>query len=89
VPTFGSIQSQSQTGFSVQITNYDSSFTWAFSVVAVSPSSIPGAAVSHNGSGLLTVSGLSSGNQVRVFATTTKSGHESGGGNTSVLSAAG
>jgi hypothetical protein len=87
VPTFGSIQSQTQSGFSIQVTNYDASFTWVFSVVAVSPSSIPGAAISHNGSGLLTVSGLSAGNQVRVYATTTKSGYQEGGMNTAILSA--
>jgi hypothetical protein len=87
LPTFGSIQSQSQTGFAVQVTNYDASFTWVFNVVAVSPSSIPGASVSHNGSGLLTVSGLSAGNQVRVYATATKSGFQDGGNNTPILSA--
>jgi hypothetical protein len=89
LPTFGSIQSQSQTGFSVQVTNYDASFSWVFSVVAVSPSSIPGATVSHNGSGLLTVSGLGAGNQVRVYATASKSGYGDGGNNTPVLSASG
>jgi hypothetical protein len=89
-PVFGSIQSQSQTGFAIQITNYDPSWTWLGSIVsalAPSLSSLQGASISINGTGLMTISGLPEGYRVRVYATNSRTGYETSGNNTSEIEA--
>jgi len=64
----------SSTGFTVQVTNYDSAFTWNVSSTAGS--------VSINGTGLVTVSGLSGeGASARITASTTRSGYPDGSAN--------
>jgi len=88
-PRFGTPSSQSG-GFTVQISNYDSAFSWSQTTSRGS--------VTRNSSGLLTVSGLSAGQSATVTVTTTRSGYSdgsntvtgqaSGGGNPSYCSGA-
>lgn len=63
---FGSVTSTNN-GFTVQVTNYDSSYTWSVSTTSGS--------VSINSSGLITVTGLSSNSSATVTVTTSKSGY--------------
>lgn len=69
-PTFGTY-TQTSSGFTVQITNYNSSYTWG-------KSATNGASVSISGSGLVTVSGLSGGESSVATITTTRTGYVSG-----------
>ena len=88
-PNFGSPSSRTN-GFTVQITNYDSAYTWSQTTSRGS--------VTRNSSGLLTVSGLSAGQSATVTVTTTRSGYSDGsntvtgqassGGNSSYCSGA-
>lgn len=65
-PTFAT-PTYSSTSFTVQVSNYDSSFTWVVSSTAGS--------VSINGTGLISVTGLSGqGASATITASTTKSG---------------
>ncbi len=68
-PTFGSITSIAG-GYTTQITNYDSSFTWSASTTAGS--------VSVSGTGLVTVSGLSDAQTATTTISTSKSGVPNG-----------
>ena len=68
-PTFGS-PSPLDGGFTVQVTNYDGVYSW-------SATSSPGTA-NINGAGLVTVSGLSSGQSATVTVTATRSGYATG-----------
>lgn len=68
-PAFGSIASQSG-GFTVQISNYDGAFSWGTSTTAGS--------ASISSSGVVTVSGLSSGASATVTVTTNRSGYATG-----------
>lgn len=77
VPTFGQ-QTSNSTGFTVQILNFDSSYTW---VPSITSSNAPGATVNINSSGLLTLSGIGSGTAVTVLVATSKSGANSGSAN--------
>ena len=69
IPTFASPNSQSG-GFTVQINNYDANFSWGKSTTAGS--------VSISSSGLVTVTGLSSGASATVTVTTNRSGYATG-----------
>jgi titin len=68
-PDFGGVVSTAD-GFTVQVSNYDSGFTW-------NVTSTVGTA-SIGSSGLITVAGLNSGQSSVVTVTTTRSGYESG-----------
>jgi hypothetical protein len=73
-PTFAT-PAYSSTGFTVQVTNYDGAFAWTVTTNAGS--------ASINGSGLITVSGLSGeGASATITASTTKSGIPDGGAST-------
>jgi len=65
-PSFGSPSSQTG-GFTVQITNYDSAYSWSQSTNRGS--------VTRSSNGLLTVSGLSAGQSATVTVTTSRSGY--------------
>jgi len=64
-PAFGSTTATT-TGFTVQVTNYDSSYTWAGTATA-------SGSVSINGTGLVTVTGVAAGTSSTATITTTKS----------------
>ena len=66
-PVFGGATSTT-TGFSFQISNYDSAYTWNGSATA-------GGTVTISSSGLVTVSSLSSGSSSTVTITTTRNGY--------------
>jgi len=66
-PIFGGATSTT-TGFSFQISNYDSAYTWTGSATA-------GGTVAISSSGLVTVSSLSSGSSSIVTITTTRNGY--------------
>ena len=66
-PAFGSATSTS-TGFTFQISNYDSAYTWTGSATS-------GGTVSISSAGLVTVTSLSSGSSSTVTVTTTRSGY--------------
>ncbi len=66
-PIFGGVTSTS-TGFTFQIGNYDSAYTWVGSAT-------PAGSVTINSSGLVTVSSLSSGASSTVTITTTRTGY--------------
>ena len=68
-PEFGSVVSTAD-GFTVQVSNYDSGFTWDVTPTA--------GTASIGSSGLMTVAGLNSGQSSVVTVTTTRSGYESG-----------
>jgi hypothetical protein len=74
-PIFGTPTSTG-TGFTSQITNYDSSYSWSFTVSSANQSAI----ASINASGLLTVSGLSAGQNASVTVSTNKTGATQGQG---------
>ena len=74
IPTFG-VQSSNSTGFTVQISNFDSSYSWLASVTS---SNAPGAGISVSSSGLITVSGIGSGTSVTIQVNTTKAGSNPG-----------
>ena len=69
IPTFGS-SSSLDSGFTVQVSNYDSAYSWS------AISSLGSASI--NGAGLVTVSGLTSGQSATVTVTTTRSGYDTG-----------
>lgn len=69
-PVFGMV-TQNTSGFTVQVTNYDSTFTWSLRLDA---SCCGGAGVTISNSGLITVTGLTSGNTGTVWVTTSKVG---------------
>ena len=66
-PVFGGVTSTA-TGFTFQISNYDSAYTWAGSATS-------GGSTTINSSGLVTVSSLSSGTSSTVTITTTRTGY--------------
>ena len=68
-PTFGSPSSQAG-GFTVQITNFDSAFTWTKQTTR--------GTVTISSSGLVTVSGLSAGQSATVTVKTGRSGYDDG-----------
>ena len=68
-PTFGS-PSPLDGGFTVQVSNYNGAYSWS------AASSAGSAGI--NGSGLVTVSGLASGQSATVTVTTTRSGYATG-----------
>jgi alpha-tubulin suppressor-like RCC1 family protein len=67
-PTFGSPTSTAD-GFTVQISNYSTDYTWGNSTTA--------GAVSISSSGLITVTGLASGQSTTLTITTTRAGYNS------------
>ena len=67
-PEFGLVTSNSS-GFSVQITNYDSNFSWIASATN-------GALANINSSGLVSVSALTSGSSAIVTVTTSRIGYQ-------------
>lgn len=74
VPTFGSVTSNA-TGFTFQISNYNSSYNWTTSV---SSPSQPGAGATISGTGLVTVSGMSAGASATVTISNTRTGYNTG-----------
>jgi secreted trypsin-like serine protease len=70
-PTFGSVNSQSA-GYTVQVSNYDPSYSWAASTSSGS--------ASISSSGLITVTSLASGSSASVSVVTTKDGYLQGSG---------
>jgi subtilisin-like proprotein convertase family protein len=68
-PEFGGVLSTAD-GFSVQVSNYDSAFTWDVTPTA--------GTASISSSGLITVAGLTSGQSSVVTVGTSRSGYESG-----------
>ncbi len=77
-PVFGNATSTSS-GFTFQISNYDSAYTWTGSATS-------GGAVSISSSGLVTVSSLTSGSSSTATITTTRAGY--GTASTSLTGAA-
>ena len=73
-PTFGTY-TQTANGFTVQISNYNASYTWGRSATN-------GASVSISSGGLVTVTGLSAGASSVVTITTSRSGYASGSADT-------
>ena len=71
-PTFGSTTATTD-GFTVVITNYDSSYTWAGTATTGS--------VAISGTGLITVTGVAAGTSSTATITTTRTGY-AGGSNT-------
>jgi len=69
-PTFGS-PTPTATGFTVNITNYDSSYSWAGSATA-------SGSVSISGGGLITVTGVATGTSSTATITTAKTGFNNG-----------
>jgi hypothetical protein len=69
-PTFGSPTATAD-GFTVQISNYSASYTWAGSATA-------SASVAISGTGLVTVTGVAPGTQSVATITTTRTGYTSG-----------
>ena len=68
-PTFGT-PSATADGFTVQISNYSTDYTWGKSTNA--------GTVSISSSGLITVTGLTSGQSATVTVTTTRTGYDNG-----------
>jgi hypothetical protein len=74
-PMFGEVTSTID-GFIVQVTNYDSSFSWSVGNAVRSDLTLSGSATSTiSSSGLVTMSGLKPGVNAGVLVTTTRSGH--------------
>ena len=69
-PTF-SIETGTATGFQLQISNFDATYTWVGTNSA-------GGSVSISGSGLVTVTGLNPGTSSTVTITTTCTGYDTG-----------
>ena len=69
-PTFGSATATT-TGFTVQITNYDSAYTWAGTATA-------SGTVAISGTGLVTVTGVAAYTSSTVTITTSRAGYASG-----------
>ena len=69
-PTFGATTSTA-TGFTVQISNYDASFTWAGTATV-------GGTVVVSGTGLVTVTGVAAGTSSTATITTTRTGYTGG-----------
>ena len=78
-PTFATATSQT-TGFTAQVTNYNSAYTWSVSTSA--------GLASINTSGLITVSGLSAGQGATVTVITARTGYTSGSSTVSGLATA-
>ena len=70
VPTFGTY-TRTADGFTVQISNYDSNFTWAGTATA-------GGSVSISGTGLATISGVAPGTNSVATITTTRVSFDAG-----------
>jgi uncharacterized repeat protein (TIGR02543 family) len=70
-PTFG-VETRTSTGFQLQISNFDSAYTWAGS------NSLGGSVSINNSTGLITVSGIAPGTASTVTITTTRLGYETG-----------
>ena len=68
-PTFGT-PSATADGFTVQISNYSTDYTWGKSTTA--------GTVSISSNGLITVTGLTSGQSATVTVTTTRTGYDNG-----------
>ena len=73
-PTFSSVTSTAG-GFTFQITNYSSAYTWSTYIEATSQ---PGAGATISSSGLVTVSGMTSGASATITVRTSRTGYESG-----------
>ena len=69
-PTFGSATATT-TGFTVQITNYNSAYTWGGTVTS-------SGSVAISGSGLVTVANVAAGISSTATITTSRAGHASG-----------
>ena len=69
-PTFGSTTATAD-GFTVQISNYDASFTWAGTATA-------SGTVAVSGTGLVTVTGVAAGTSSTATITTTRTGYTGG-----------
>ena len=69
-PTFGSTTATAD-GFTVQISNYSASYTWAGSATA-------SGSVAINGTGLVTVTGVAPGTSSTATITTTRAGYTGG-----------
>ena len=69
-PTFGATTPTAD-GFTVQISNYDSSYTWAGTATA-------SGTVAISGSGLVTVTGVAAGTSSTATITTTRAGYAGG-----------
>ena len=73
-PTFGGVTATS-TGFTVQILNYDNSYSWAANITT---GNAPSGSVSINSTGLISVTGLPSSTTISISVTTNKSGFPQG-----------
>ena len=69
-PVFGSATATA-TGFTVQITNFNSAYVWRGTATA-------GGTVAISSTGLLTVTGVAGGTQTSATVTTTRAGYDSG-----------
>ena len=78
-PTFGAV-TQTATGFTVSITNYNSSYTWPTPTVSAGTIVVGTPSGSNE---LLTVSGLNPGSSATITATTTRTGYAAGSASTS------
>jgi hypothetical protein len=74
-PMFGTATSTVD-GYTVQITNYDASFSWSVGNAVRSDLTLSGSATTTiSSSGLVTMSGIKPGVTASLIVTTTKSGH--------------
>jgi hypothetical protein len=73
-PSFSRATSTS-TGFTAQILNYDSSYSWAANITT---GNAPSGSVSINATGLISVTGLPSSTTISISVTTNKSGFPQG-----------
>ena len=83
VSTFGAVAPNS-TGFSTQIANYDATYTYACSIVVsgvVSPVGSQPAACAVSTTGLVTATGMITGQQATVTVSTSKAGYLTGTAN--------
>jgi uncharacterized repeat protein (TIGR02543 family) len=78
-PTFGSTTATAD-GFTVQISNYSASYTWAGTATA-------SGTVSISGTGLVTVTGVAAGTSSTATITTTRSGYTNGSATVTAIAA--
>jgi hypothetical protein len=78
-PTFG-VETRTATGFQLQITNYNSAYTWS------GTSSAQGGSATVNSTGLITVTGINPGTASTVTIQTTRTGYETGTATSSSIS---
>ena len=83
-PSFSRVTSTS-TGFTAQILNYDSSYSWAANITT---GNAPSGSVSINSTGLISVTGLPASTTISISVTTNKSGFPQGIGSINAITLA-